>query len=208
MVAGWIALSMALTGCDAERPFEPTSEGPADTARGTQQFDRASDGRVKIEWTGRGARSLQALIDEAPDGALIELPTGTFSFDESIVIRGGRKLELAGAGSGRKGTGPVTHLVGRAPRPVADAEGNVILRAEAAEGFFNSVGSEVVIRDMVISGFDAAIVVKDDEEERSGTTSVYDLVIQNTGRGILALGSGDLFVKDVDILEPLWHGIS
>jgi hypothetical protein len=197
---GWLSLGLALTGCEGEPPFEPDSRDPA-VSRGD------SGNRVKIEWPGRESRSLQDAIDAAPDGALIEIQEGDHSVAASLRVQD-RKLELAGAGAGRDGTGPVTRLVGREPYAVVDEEGRVILRAEAAEPLITSVAGDLVVRDMVLRGFDAAIVAKDDETGRSGKTFAHDLVIENVGRGIVSLGSGDLIVQDTDILKPLWHGIA
>jgi hypothetical protein len=198
--AGLLSLGLALTACEGEPPFDPDSRGPA-VSRGD------SGNRVKTEWPSREFRRLQDAIDAAPNGALIEVQAGDYLVSSPLVVQG-KKLELAGAGSGRNGTGPVTRLIGRAPSPVADEEGRIILPAEAAEPLIASFGADVEVRDMVLSGLDVAILAKDDEAGRSGNTVARDLVIENTGRGIVSLGSGDLFVQDVDVLAPLWHGIA
>jgi hypothetical protein len=198
--AGLLSLGLALAGCGGEPPFEPDSRDAA--------FSRGESGnRVKIEWPSREFRTLQDAIDAAPDGALIEIQEGDHSVAASLRVQD-RKLELAGAGSGRNGRGPVTRLVGREPHAVVDAEGRVILPAEAAEPLITSVAADLVVRDMVLKGFDAGIVAKDEEAGRSGKTSARDLVIENTGRGIVSLGSGELIVLDTDVLAPLWHGIA
>lgn len=188
---------LVIAGC-SERSSTPFVVESAHTLR---------DDPLKIEWPSGEFRTLQSAIDAAPNGSVLEIKQGVFEISAPLLIEA-KELEIAGAGSGRDGESRVTHLVGPAASPVVDGDGNLILRAEAAEGLFHSSGSEVVIRDIKLTGFDAAIVAEDDAEGRSATTSVQDVVITDTGRGILSLGSGNLTVDDTEIQGTLWHGIS
>ena len=171
------------------------------------EIGSARDGRVTIEWPDPAFRDLQAAIDAAPDGATVEIGPGVHPIERPIFVLG-RRLVIKGAGSGRKGEKRITHLVGPPPRPVTDEEGNLVLRAAAVEGLFNFVGAGSTVQDLKISGFDAGIVTKDDPEGRSGPTIVHDLIIADTGRGILSLASSDLTVKDTTIQRSAWNGIS
>jgi len=102
----------------------------------------------------------------------------------------------------------MTHLVAPRARPVTDAAGNLVLPAEAVTGLFNAIGAEVVIRDLMVTGADAAVLARNDERGNSGMTLVKDVVIAGAGRGILSLGSGDLLVSGCEITNTLWHGVS
>lgn len=213
-IAGWLSMSMGLgmMGCGGERPVAPEEdhlragaahEAPATGAvRGRRH---PPPPRVKVEWPSREFRTLQSAVDAAPDGALLEIGEGDFQLDDPLVIQG-KRLEIAGAGSGRAGTGRITRLAGPPPRPVV-RDGELILQARAAEGLLSSLGADLVVRDVMLTGFDAAIATRDDGES-SATTLVKDVVISQTGRGILSLGSGDLTVLDTDIEGTAWHGIS
>ena len=185
--------SLALTGCESDPPFEPQPRDP----------EVASAQRVKIEWPGRQFRTLQNAIDAAPSGALIEIRAGDY-FVGPLVIR--EDLELAGAGSGRNGRGPVTRLIGRPP-DIIDGEGGVARPAET-EPHIAAYGIDLTVRDLVLRGLDAGIFANVDEAGRAGKTVVRDAVIEQAGRGIVALGGGTLIVEDTDILATTWHGIS
>ena len=123
----------------------------------------------------------------------------------TLVVR--KDLVLAGAGSGRKGTGP-DDVLGRAPVPVVDEEGRMIAKPAEIEPHIAAYGIDLEVRDVVIQGFDAAIRAAEDESGRGGDTVVRDVVVENSGRGIVGLGSGTLTVEDTDILATTYHGIS
>ena len=162
-------------------------------------------GRTRIEWPSAEFPTLQHAVDAAVGGAVISIKPGIYPIREPIVVT--RTLQIAGAGSSRRQSGR-TILVGPPPRPVVDERGNVVLRAEQARGMFTAVGTKLAIRNLVVTGFDAALVTRDDEAGRSASAHVADVVIARTGRGILALGSGQLAVEDTDILDTGWHAIS
>jgi len=166
--------------------------------------------RVKIKWPSREFRDLQSAIDAAPQDAIIQIKEGVHQIDASLFVRG-KRLVIKGEGSGReraRPNEPFTHLVGPPPRPVVDDRGNLVLRAEAVEGLWNFVAANVVIKAMKLSGFDAAIVSIPDDRGNSGPTEVNDVLITDTGRGILSLSSADLSVEDCTIMNTLWNGIS
>ncbi len=177
--------------------------GPALTEAATGR----ESGRVTIEWPSREFPELQAAINAAPDNAIIQIREGVYQIDEPLFVRG-KQLVIVGAGSGRQREDRLTHLVGPPPRPVLDDRGNLVLRAEAVEGLWNFVAANVVIKDMKVTGFDAGIVSKPDEERGSGPTVVKDVVITDTGRGILSLSSSDLSVEDCTISRTQWNAIS
>jgi hypothetical protein len=163
-----------------------------------------SEGRTRLEWPSREFPTLQDAVEAAADGALITIRPGIHHIREPIVIA--KRLRIAGAESGRRPVGR-TVLVGPPPRRVVDERGNVVLRAEAARGMFTVLGARLAIRNLVITGFDAAIVAKDERGE-AASAHAADLVIARTGRGILSLASGQLAVEKTDIISTLWHAIS
>lgn len=153
------------------------------------------------------APTLQAAIDLVGHKGTVKIARGVHEVAEPIFVQG-KNIILAGAGSGQNGEGPVTHLVGPPPQPVMDEQGNLILLADDVQGMLNFIGSDVVVYDMMISGFDAGIVTRNVGEGEPAPTVVKDIVITGTGRGILALSSGDLTVADVTISDTSWNGIS
>ena len=169
----------------------------------------ASEGRsrVKIEWPSSDFRDLQAAINAAPDRALVQIKEGIYQINEPLIVRG-KRLVIEGAGAGRTPGAPFTRLVGPAPRPVLDERGNIVLRADAVQGLLNLFASDVEVRDMQLFGHDAGIVSKPDEAGRSGPTRVHDVVIADTGRGILSLSPAELSVSDSVIKSVLCNGIA
>ena len=123
-----------------------------------------------------------------------------------MFVRSGR-VEFAGAGSGRKGNPHVTRLNGPSPSPVTEAEGNLILPAQNVTGCFNALGADVTIRDLVVTGCDAAVVARD-RDRATSAIRIQDVVLAGAGRGVLVLGSGDVAVVDTEIHDTAWHGIS
>ncbi len=160
-----------------------------------------------IEWPSREFPTLQSAVDATPPGGTLEIRQGVFYLSEPIFVIG-RQILIKGAGSGRNREQRVTYLVGPSPRPVVDEQGNLVLRADAVVGLWNFIAANIVIQDMNLTGFDAGIVSKADAEGNSGPTTVKDLVISNTGRGILSLSSSDLIVEDCTITSTLWNAIS
>ncbi len=157
-------------------------------------------------WPSREFRTLQDAIDAAPAGATLEIQAGDHFVATPLEIR--KDLTLAGAGAGRDGTGPVKRLQGRPPRPGVDESGTVLVKAADVEAYVAAYGIDLEVRDLVLQGFDAGILATVDEAGRGGITTVRDVVVDQSGRGIVALGSGTLIVEDTDILAPAWHGIS
>lgn len=174
------------------------------------------DDRVVIDWPSIEYRTIQSAIDALPDNGVLKIAAGRYVVDEPIVVTE-KKIIIEGAGSGikikkrgykiRNNTKRSTQLIGREPLPVLGADRNVILPADRAQGVVNLVASDTVVRDIAFSGFDAGIVIKDSAEGVSGTTNVSNVYINETGRGIAALSSGDLFVESSVIAGTLWHGI-
>jgi len=163
---------------------------------------------IRIEWPSVDARDLQSVIDTAPNGATIEIKQGVYQLSEPLYVRG-KRLTFVGAGSGlMAGRRAITHLVGPSPNPVVDERGNLVLFADAVKGLWNLIGADVEIRDMQLTGFDAGIVVRAAEGDTPGPTVVTNVLIMDTGRGILSMSSSDLTVQHSTIINTLWHGIS
>lgn len=160
-----------------------------------------------IEWPSREFRTLQSAINSLPDGGIVQFKAGDIDIAEQIFIRS-KRFEFVGAGSGLNEKGRVTRLHGMPPSPVVDEEGNLVLRAEAVTGMFNLISAQVVFRDFMITGTDAAVVIRDDEAGNSAPATFQDMVIDGSGRGILSLGSDTLTIKDTVIQNTLWHGVS
>ena len=87
---------------------------------------------------------------------------------------------------------PITELNGPPPQPVVNQRSAIVLRADTVRGLWNLLGSDVTIADMKLTGFDAGVVTKLDNAGRAGPTTVRDVVISSTGRGVLSLSSEDL----------------
>src|SRR5438105_14397398 len=127
---------------------------------------RASAGaeRGEIRWPAPGLRDLQAAIDAAPDGATIRIREGVYEIGAPLFVRG-KRLTIVGVGNGLR-TRRATQLVGPPPQPVVDERGDLVLRGDAVQGLFNFIGADVVVKNIRLSGFDAAIVTKADERGR------------------------------------------
>jgi len=177
---------------------------------GLAENARVEDGNglQKIFWNGtsREYPTIQSAIDALADGGKLEIAAGVFEIAERVLIR--KKVLLQGAGSGRNTRRPVTHLLGPPPRPIVDKDGRLILRWDEVVGLLTSVGGDVTVKSMKISGFDAAIVAKDGRAGEVATTRVEDCTITKTGRGILSLSSGLTTVADCVITDTSWNGIS
>lgn len=178
-----------------------TVAGPLPDAIGSD------DGRSEIRWPAPGLRDLQAAIDLAPDGATIRIAEGVYPIERPLFVRG-KRLRLAGAGSGRKRGSRMTQLSGPPPHPVVDERGELILRADAVEGMWNFIGAEVEVRHLRLSGFDAAIVTRTDDARGGGPTTVEDVVVADSGRGILSLSPRRLTVTRSTIVDTRWHAIA
>jgi hypothetical protein len=171
----------------------------------------ANPGQLEAKYPGDFS-SMQEAIDALADGGVLKIARGRHLIEEPVFIYG-KRIVIKGVGSGirinskNRRRRPLTHLIGRPPRPVLDANRNVILPIERAEGLFNAIAADVVFRDLRVSGFDAGIVVKNNTEGQFGTTTVSNVLIRDTGRGIVGVSSGDLFVKSSLINGALWHGV-
>jgi hypothetical protein len=163
--------------------------------------------RITIDWPSPGFRDLQSALDAAPDGAVIRIKEGTFEVRSPLFVRA-KRLTLRGAGSGRDKRGRVTLLVGPKPNPVVDDRGAIVLPADTVEGLWNFVAADARIEDMSLTGFDAGVVTRPDAGGNSGPTEIRNVVITDTGRGILSLSSGDLRVRDCTVMHTRWNGLS
>ncbi len=137
-----------------------------------------------MHWPRLDGSSLQGAIDAAPDGAT---------------------LEIVGAGSHGHGA---TRLIGPAPRRVLDDRGAIQVRGEDVRGLWNVGGDDVTIAHLDLQGFDAGVVTTADPTGRGGTTTVRDLEIHDTGRGIVSLSPGQLDVRHTTVSRTQWNGLS
>lgn len=180
-------------------------QGPAIRVAAAAQRSEGQ-GRGEIQWPGPGLPDLQAAIDLAPDGGIIRIQEGVYEIGRPLFVRG-KRLTLIGAGNGLRNK-RATQLVGRPPQPVVDERGAIILPADSVQGLWNFVGATVMVQDMRLSGFDAAIVTKADEARHAGPTTVDNVVIADTGRGILSLSPATLRVTNSTIMETRWNAIA
>ena len=163
--------------------------------------------RLTIEWPSEAFRTLQSAIDAAPDGATIAIKPGVYAIEAPLDVTA-KRLTFRGAGSGRRG-GETSRLVGPDPQVVvADERGGLSLPAAAVRGMFNVDSGDVTFRHMRITGFDGGIVARDSGRGRPPTVEVEDLLIDGTGRGILAQTRGLVTIRDVTIERTQWNGIS
>jgi len=167
----------------------------------------AADERREIQWPAPGLRDLQSAIDLAPDGGIVRIKEGVYQIGRPLFVRG-KRLILSGAGSGIRNGKRMTQLVGPPPQPVVDERGEIILASDAVQGLWNFIGASVTVQDMRLSGFDAAIVTRADDARRAGPTTVDNVAIASTGRGILSLSPAALRVTNSMIMTTLWHGVS
>ncbi len=180
----------------------PGAKSPAGAKR--ENDDQA---RAAIHWPSRTQADLQSVIDEAPDGATIRIAPGFHLIQQPIFVRG-RRLRIEGARWTRTELPPLTRLVGRAPQRVVDERGEITLPAADVSGLLNVIGGEVVVSNLRLSGFDAGVVLRDDERGAPGKLTADRLFIDGTGRGVLALSSGTLNVTHTTVVKTQWHGIS
>jgi hypothetical protein len=163
---------------------------------------------VVVRWPSADYPTLQRAIDAAPDGGKVKIQAGSFALTEPLYVEG-KALILEGAGSGRGAADPseVTRLVGPPPSEVVDREGNVILRAESVIGLLNVTGADVTVKSLQFSGFDAAVVTRDGPRGAGSPLKLKDFVIENTGRGIVALSSANVHLKGGSISSTKWNGV-
>jgi hypothetical protein len=151
-----------------------------------------SEGGV-IRWPDASQRDLQSAINDAPDGAILQIQEGAYDFTQPITIRG-KRVEIRGAGSGKERTGQswsMTHLRGPAPSRTGNSRDAV--------GLFHFVGGGGKVSQLRISGFDAAVTSRDDEGGRSMPLAIEQTVITGSGRGVVWLAQAKLDMFQVDI---------
>jgi hypothetical protein len=157
------------------------------------------------------APTLQAAIDLVANGGTVRIKGGAFEITEPIYVVG-RKVTIKGTGRGSNSRIKATRLVGPPPSPVVverNAERNTVIPlAEDLVGLFNIVAADVVIENMKLTGFDATIVCRDNERNEFGSTTVRNVDIADTGRGILSFSSGLLTVDGCSFASCSWNGIS
>jgi hypothetical protein len=193
---------------------------------------QGNDEVLEARWPSEEFSSIQDAINALADGGTLKIAAGIYEIEEPIFIEG-RNLVIEGVGSGQKrkkhkhkrpnyknlkqiipeDTEPkykkrFTHLIGRIPQPVKDADGNVTLHADAVQGMFEISDSVVLLKGMRTSGFDAGVVVRADSGGNASSVKIKDIVIDNAGRGIFGTAPGDLAIENVTIENTLWHGIS
>jgi hypothetical protein len=171
--------------------------------------DRGND-QATIVWPSAEFRDLQSAVDAAPDGATIEIEPGLYRVDEPIIVSG-KKVIIRGAGSRFSGdprVDPVTHLFGPTAGDVLDERGNLVLRADRVRGLLNFVGADASVSDIRLSGFDAGIVIRDSADRPSARARISDVVISDTGRGILSTSAAGVTVADATIENTQWNGIA
>jgi hypothetical protein len=169
-------------------------------------------GLLEAEYPGDFS-TMQEAIDALADGGILRIAEGRHHIGEPVFVTG-RNIVIQGAGSGLKSNNirfgnkkRSTYLVGPEPQPVLDERGNVILPLERAGAMFNMVASSTVIRGLSLSGFDVGIFIKDSAEGRSGSTTINDVLVSNTGRGIASLSSGEVIIESCGVQETAWHGV-
>jgi len=154
-----------------------------------------------VEFPGADVTTLQGALDLVADGGTVQIGAGTFEVTEPLYVVG-KRVVIEGAGEGR------TLLAGPEPQPVTDDLGDIVLEAAGVEGVLNLLGSEAEVRDLALSGGDAGILIADATEGDGAAVDVQDVVIGGTGRGVLALSSGDLALSDTTIHDTLWNAVS
>jgi len=161
------------------------------------------DDRPILEWPSRidPSLSLQSVIDNAPNGAVVRILTGVHVLPADLWIRDKR---LTFVGSGTDGPGR-TELV----RPVPSAR-DPIPNAELATGVFNAVGADLEVRNMLIRGSEVGIVSREAPGRIRGghTVTVNKVYIRDTQRGMLLMSSGKAKVSHTKITDVAWNGIA
>ena len=165
----------------------------------------------RVVFPSTEAPTLQAAIDLVADGGTVKIRSGVFEITEPIYVVG-KRVTIKGAGRGSNSRIKATHLIGPPPSPVVverNAEQNIVTPlAEDLVGLFNIVAADVVIKKMKLTGFDASIVCRDNDRNEFGSTTVRNVAIADTGRGILSFSSGLLTVDNCSLENCSWNGIS
>jgi hypothetical protein len=156
------------------------------------------------------AEDLQAAVDAiADEGGEIVVREGSYELAEPLVIEGKTGLVIKGAGSGLKMTvGPITEIKSPPSQEITDADGDVILKASEALAALNIIGSDVQIENMKLRGGDASIIFVDGPGGAYSSGTIKDVVIEESGWGIVSLSPATLEVLDTAIIETRWHSIA
>jgi len=170
-------------------------------------WSQADDAGAPVKWPSGAGESLQSVVDAIADGGTIKIAAGVHLLEDPVILEG-KKVSFEGAGTKSDKPKKFTHLVGPPPHPVADEEGNIILPAEDAVGLLTCLGGEIEVRNLVISGFDVGVLIKDDIVGNPSTGTVENCLVNETGRGVMSLSYGLLTVKDTEIADTNWNAIS
>jgi parallel beta-helix repeat protein len=173
------------------------------------QTGREPDRRVVFRWPSPEFRSLQEVIDAAPDGATVRIAAGIHRISEPLFVRG-KGLTIDGAGCDerpqdadprtgeRTRTESVTRLVGPPPARAVPAE--------SATGVLNYLGGGGVLRGVKLSGFDAGVVGRD-LDGGAKPLAVHRTCVMETGYGVVWQASALLTMTDSLFRDVLASGI-
>lgn len=145
--------------------------------------------------------TIQEAVNAAGDGDVIEILPGVYRLIEPIWIT---RKQLKFIGGGASGDGR-TELLGPLPSrrdPIADPE--------AAVGVLNFIDAGGEVQHLMLRGFDVAVVGREEIGSDDGPEEIKiaNVVIRDTGRGILWKSSGKAKVSDSEITDVAWNGIS
>jgi Right handed beta helix region len=141
----------------------------------------------------RSYPTVQSAVCNLAPGGTVRIRPGDYEGQISIA----KPVTLEGLGDGDRRP---KLFVARPERLVPSDEARAVLNVLA--------GGSLNVSGVALQGGDAGIVARDDERGVVQSINVVDVLISNTGRGILHLSSGELLVKHVKITDVIGNAVS
>src|SRR5262245_8304103 len=151
------------------------------------EASQAANSRQPSRVVVRPGGSIQAAVDSVAEGGIVIIEPGTYPGPVQIT----KVVNLIGSGV------DATQIVGGSPREVGsarDATGLITYGAGGGGG----------IRELALRGGPNGIVAR----VAAGSLSLKNLLITDTGRGVLWMSPGTLTVRESEVSNVRWHGIA
>jgi len=157
---------------------------------------RPTDNPMKIKWPSRRYPTIQSAVEALNDGGTLFLKKGTYELDQPIFIDN-KRINIIGKAN-KKGK-IRTRLITEPPIRV--------VHADRAIGVINLINNgSGSFKYLALEGSDAGIVNKD--LRGTASTNIEFMHITKTGRGILWKSSSPLNVKNTNITDIEYNGVS
>lgn len=161
-----------------------------------------------IEWPDRRFASIQGAIDALPDGGTLRFTERVVPIDEPLFVRG-KRIVIEGKGCDEQRTqlkDGGTHLVG--PRAGTLAEFDAVRAVINFEPSAEGVPGGGTVRNLKISGRDAAVRGAFADDARGGGVRVENVCMTDTHRAVTWSGPVSLALTNVLIRDVSWNGVS